>query len=54
MISPGEKSVFLFSSSQFKTQILACSLDFPENNYRNQIDGCQLVPTATVIVTLVR
>ena len=38
MFSAEEKSVFLIGSSQFKTQILACSLDFRENNYRNRID----------------
>ena len=38
MFSAGEKSVFLIGSNQFKTQILACSLDFPEKNYRNRID----------------
>ena len=38
MFSAGEKSVFLIGSNQFKTQILACSLDFLENNDRNRID----------------
>ena len=38
MFPPGEKSVFLIGSSQFKTQILACSLAFCENNDPNRID----------------
>ena len=35
MFSAGEKKILIV---QFKTQILACSLDFRENNYRNGID----------------
>ena len=42
MFSDGEKSVFLIGSSQFKTQILARSLDFREKNYRNCIDCISL------------